>query len=666
MGNETTKLKVQKPSLSLEPTSSMSRSYNSANYKYSADTYTPWSAMSAITPDEPSSSLTNGNNKTPVGGVSNNDNAPSQFNIINGANTNSLTANMHNQSTNYHNSGDCKYDKEPINTINGGVIVGRNRLPLTNGYSNTNTLGVTTINVTKLSLDTSQQYSNSSTCNGYNNINGSDHSIIPKITPLELSPTDSLSYSQRLGIAADQPLPQLMMNDEEIYTKNQGRRSMSEKKKKKKKRIFKFNKNKTKPSTPIDTKYNNNNNNDRAELNIAVSTLSKTKSLSISTVATTASRRRSVARSRARPNAKRKGSVHYIDYKQRSQHKSPRFSKDVTHSHKLKTKNSRNNMESKKKRRQSIANSKVNNGITGKYISEKIANCAALFWIQNIDVLKRKDQLEIGCLQYFYLLEQHPEVKQFFAKDKIEETALRFFDMFGWLIRSLTLDGVNLWRVLTKIGGAHCSMDIKVHHYALLLDAFHHAMSKSFTQNYTIEVKYCIDQIFTIATCIMTGHNYDQLSFGERVLELNDCRFLRNFNTCLDNEIGREYLYRYLGQTYCSEIVIFLQLYQEYTEIFSGHHQEKLIKAKSIGSISLSQSSEFPINVSYAANEEFWARLKQCERDYETNSDSFTIDPLLFDTIWDEVTKLILNNHWGEFVSTVKKMQRQQNSVLNH
>ena len=102
----------------------------------------------------------------------------------------------------------------------------------------------------------------------------------------------------------------------------------------------------------------------------------------------------------------------------------------------------------------------------------------------------------------------------------------------------------------------------------------------------------------------MTGHNYDQLSFGERVLELNDCRFLRNFDACLENEIGREYLYRYLGQTYCSEIVIFLQLYQEYTEIFSGHHEEKLNKAKCIAAISLLRSSEFPVNVSYAALQE--------------------------------------------------------------
>ena len=49
-----------------------------------------------------------------------------------------------------------------------------------------------------------------------------------------------------------------------------------------------------------------------------------------------------------------------------------------------------------------------------------------------MDVLQRKDQLEIGCLQYYYLLEQHPEVKRFFTKEKIEETALRYLCNF-WL-----------------------------------------------------------------------------------------------------------------------------------------------------------------------------------------------------------------------------------------
>ena len=183
----------------------------------------------------------------------------------------------------------------------------------------------------------------------------------------------------------------------------------------------------------------------------------------------------------------------------------------------------------------------------------------------------------------------------------------------------------------------------------------------------------------------MTGHNYDQLSFGGRgififiwclhdcmryiwcytVLQLNDCRFLRNYQTCLSCDIGREYLYRYLGQTYCSEIVIFLQLFDEYQQIHHEDDEQKLFKAREIAAISLCQSSEFPINVSYASMEEFYARLKHCEEQYELDRDNFSIDTALFDNISLEVTKLILNNHWADFVSTVKKMQRQQNSVLS-
>merc|ERR1711897_38939 len=105
--------------------------------------------------------------------------------------------------------------------------------------------------------------------------------------------------------------------------------------------------------------------------------------------------------------------------------------------------------KAKSKRRKS---KKIKNGVTNKYISQNTAKCAQLFWCKNMDGLARKHQLEIGCLQYFYLLEKYPTLNKFFKKDKIEETALRFFDMFGWLIRSLTLDGVNLWKVLAKVG----------------------------------------------------------------------------------------------------------------------------------------------------------------------------------------------------------------------
>ena len=366
MGNEpsASPLMVQKHSMSLEPTSSQSRSYNSINYKYSADatTYTPWSALSAATPEDASSSSLHNNNATPVGVV------PMHINpIINGTNTNSLTANI-NQSVNipYNNNilNYFKYDKEPINTLNNGLN-GINRLPLTTNLNyNTNTLGVDRIHYTKLSLDHSQS-SNSSTWYGDNNINADPvpiASMFQKIPPIEMSTDDSVSYSQRLGIDADQPLPQLMMNDEEIYTKNQGRKSILEKKKKKKKkkkRIFKFNK--AKPSTP--KAVGDNYNNDKTELNTAEPSLLKTKSVSISNVARSASRRGSVARSRARANAKRKGSLQSKDYNPRSR-KIRSFSRESMQSNylssKKKTKKGKTNSNYNQKRRPSVANSKVN------------------------------------------------------------------------------------------------------------------------------------------------------------------------------------------------------------------------------------------------------------------------------------------------------------------
>merc|ERR1712154_206899 len=56
------------------------------------------------------------------------------------------------------------------------------------------------------------------------------------------SSCDSISYSQRLGVAADQPLPKKLDGDK-IIDANQGRKS-SLSKSKKKRRIFRFHKSK--------------------------------------------------------------------------------------------------------------------------------------------------------------------------------------------------------------------------------------------------------------------------------------------------------------------------------------------------------------------------------------------------------------------------------------
>jgi len=171
---------------------------------------------------------------------------------------------------------------------------------------------------------------------------------------------------------------------------------------------------------------------------------------------------------------------------------------------------------------------------------------------------------------------------------------------------------------------------------------------------------YSIDQIFTVATCIMTGHNFEQLSFGQRVLELNECYFLKSFSSCLESEIGREYLYRYLGQCYCSEIAIFLQLYDEFEQIMNENHSLRLKKAKSIGLICLSEQGQFPINVSFVAMVDFWARLNCLELRCQADKSTFEMDEDPFDIVCNEIKSLVLSNHWSSFVRSIRKMQMQQ------
>jgi len=165
---------------------------------------TPLSTLSAETPQEPQSSemaekykMANNHNNI-KDNDNNNDNIKSNdstqfqfnnFNMINGPNGNSLTANITQNLFIHHTA-----TKSPTNPMNGtygkNKRNGMNRIPLRS-----------------------------------NNSNSSSY-----ITPLPLSPTESLSYSQHFGIAADQQLP-TKRNDDEIINKNK-RPSMSESKKK--------------------------------------------------------------------------------------------------------------------------------------------------------------------------------------------------------------------------------------------------------------------------------------------------------------------------------------------------------------------------------------------------------------------------------------------------
>ena len=77
----------------------------------------------------------------------------------------------------------------------------------------------------------------------------------------------------------------------------------------------------------------------------------------------------------------------------------------------------------------------------------------------------------------------------------------------------------------------------------------------------------------------------------------NDIPFLENLDVCLKSNIGKEYLYRYLAQTWCDEIAIFLQSLTRFKSLTSI--KERFIVARDITKASIHPSAAFTLNLSY-------------------------------------------------------------------
>ena len=81
-------------------------------------------------------------------------------------------------------------------------------------------------------------------------------------------------------------------------------------------------------------------------------------------------------------------------------------------------------------------------------------------------------------------------------------------------------------------------------------------------------------------------------SFGN-----NNIQFLQSLDICLKSSIGNEYFTRFLQQTWCDEIAIFLQSISRFKKQLSN--KQRFIVARDIIKISIKPSATFSINISY-------------------------------------------------------------------
>ena len=89
--------------------------------------------------------------------------------------------------------------------------------------------------------------------------------------------------------------------------------------------------------------------------------------------------------------------------------------------------------------------------------------------------------------------------------------------------------------------------------------------------------------------------SYSQL---EDVLEaIEGDEFLKSLPKCLSSPIGKRYLYRFLQETMCDEIVLFLQSLSKFKAQTTD--KGRFMIAKSINNNCIRSSATFCINLSY-------------------------------------------------------------------
>ena len=109
-----------------------------------------------------------------------------------------------------------------------------------------------------------------------------------------------------------------------------------------------------------------------------------------------------------------------------------------------------------------------------------------------------------------------------------------------------------------------------------------------------------MDEIFTLAAQIMTGQDIKYSSHLNDIvssLGAENIIFIQNLDNCLKSNIGREYLYRYLSQTWCEELGMFLQC------LFRFKNQTcpkaRFMIARNIVKTSIQPHATFSVNISY-------------------------------------------------------------------
>lgn len=282
-------------------------------------------------------------------------------------------------------------------------------------------------------------------------------------------------------------------------------------------------------------------------------------------------------------------------------------------------------------------------------------NVCWVFWKDNVDILPRNKQKELALLLYCHMFQKIPAARRLFIRGEIDEQALKFLDMFGYLIRQLKdYESANsLIKTLQSLGGKHKAWGVRPEYFEPMLSSLHAALSDHFKHTYTVRVKFCMEQIFTSAANVMTGQDLNQI-FTKRYAGMGHLQFLTSLEQCMADPTGKEYLERFLIQSFCAELVEFEKYYKQYKGALSD--TERYIVAATIVKNFLTPNAKNELNIK---NVELKHKiLKKIDKIQNNKGSSkkhknseYPAD--LFDAIHFWVIEQIESNSWPKFKQTI-------------
>eukprot|EP01084_Bolivina_argentea_P005404 10202_1 len=282
--------------------------------------------------------------------------------------------------------------------------------------------------------------------------------------------------------------------------------------------------------------------------------------------------------------------------------------------------------------------------IAQRVISDQIIELCLNFWRKNIHALSMEDRLELGCSIFFLTNTTTQQIlkKNCKTPQKLESVGLKYLDMIEYAIRSAAANRGNVNSdLLLQLGQLHDAMGVTAECYVAMLKQTHDVFQFYFPIQYTEEVRFAFDEMFTYITFQMTGIDLKIIS------PLQNTYFLRSLRECIKSDIGRQLLFRFLHQVYCDEIVIFLQLITKYKS--ETDDRIKFLIAKDILRICIDFEGIFAINISYECRQQIIQTIQECEKQFEDYDIEFVMDMEFLVDAEDQMCRLIMQTHWKKF-----------------